>query len=180
MKRRFKGTKWKLVLLGWELFISTYGATLAAAESVYFLYPLARLLDVNLSFHRFNQVLSVPYFPFQIAAGFTIGYLGQKRFGTPFSCWLWMAPFSNLMWHFFAYEPGVFANRWLSRFDHFVGSGCRPPCSDQLVYTAPLYASIAYGLGTLANEKLGGADKLKEALNRARRSASRTGGRGHC
>jgi len=138
MKRGFTGSMWKLLRLGWELFISTYGSTLVAAETIYFFYPLAHLLDMNLPFHRFNEALSVPYFPIQIAAGFTIGYLGQSCFGTRFSCWLWLVPFSNLLRHFLAFEPGVFANRWLSRFDHFMGSACRPPCSDQLVYTAPL------------------------------------------
>jgi len=153
MKSSFADSIWGAVRVGWELFISTYGATLVAAESMYYLYPLARLLDMNLSFHRFNGVLSLPYFPVQVAAGVTIGYLGRSRFRTRFSLWLWVVPLSNLIWHFLTFVPGVFANRWLSRLDHFMGSACRPPCSDQLIYTAPLYASIAYSLGACARER---------------------------
>ncbi len=154
MKRSFTTLIWNALRVGWELFISTYGSTLVAAESMYFLYPLARLLDMNLSFHRFNRVLSVPYFPVQIATGLMIGYLGRSRFGTRLSFWLWVVPLSSLIWRFLAFEPGVFADRWLSRFDHFIGSACRPPCTDQLVYTAPLYTCVAYGLGAFAREKL--------------------------
>ena len=160
MKYSFTGPIWGAIRVGWELFISTYGATLVAAESMYFFYSLLHPLDMNLSFHRFNGVLSLPYFPVQIAAGLAIGYLGRSRFGTRFSFWLWVVPLSNLIWHFFAFEPGVFAaNRWLSRLDYFMGSACRPPCSDQLVYTAPLYASIAYSLGACAKERFGATDK---------------------
>src|SRR6266567_6412852 len=155
MKRSFTSVFCELVRVGVELFISTYGSTLVAAESMYSLYPLAHLFAMNLSFHQFNLALSVPYFPIQIAWGLTIGYLGRRRFGTRFSSWLWVVPLSNLVWHFLAFQPGVFANLWLSRTSHFMGSACRPPCSDQLVYTAPLYTSIAYGLGAFAREKLG-------------------------
>lgn len=159
MKHGFASSMWKLVRVGWELFLSTYGSTLVAAESMYFFYPLAHLLDLNMSFHQFNRALSVPYFPIQIITGFAIGYLGHNRFGTRFSSWLWIVPFGNLIWQFWSFEPSVFANRWLSRLDHFMGSACQFPCSDQLVYTAPLYASIAYGFGAYAKERRGTVDK---------------------
>jgi hypothetical protein len=157
MKRSFTSVLWELARVGVELFIATYGSTLVAAESMYLFYPLARplaqLLSTDLSFHQFNKALSVPYFPIQIACGLAIGYLGRRRFGTRFSSWLWVVPFSNLIWHFFAFWPGVFADPWLSRLDHFMGSACHPPCFDQLVYTAPLYTSIAYALGALAKKR---------------------------
>lgn len=159
MKGNFRSLGWGLVKLGVELFISTYGATLVAAESMYLFYPLVRPFAMDPSFHQFNHVLSVPYFPIQIACGLTIGYLGRRRFGTRFSFCLWVVPLFNLTWHFLAFEPGVFADRWLSRLDHFVGSACRRPCSDQLVYTAPLYASIAYGLGAFAKKRLEATNK---------------------
>lgn len=155
MKHGFTSSMWKLLRVGWELFISTYGSTLVAAELMYLFYPLAQLLDANLSFHQFNRVLSLPYFPIQIATGFTIGYLGRSRLGTRFSSWLWIVPFCNLTWHFLTFTPSVFANRWLSRLDHFMGFACQLPCSDHLIYTAPLYASMAYGLGAYAKRRLG-------------------------
>lgn len=157
MKRSFMSAFWELARVGVELFISTYGSTLVAAESMYLLYPLARplarLFSTDLSFHHFNQALSVPYFPIQIACGLTVGYLGRNRFGTRYSSWLWVVPLSNLIWHFLAFQPSVLANLWLSRLDHFIGSGCRPPCFDELVYTAPLYTCIAYSLGGFAKKR---------------------------
>ncbi len=151
------------VSLGREWFVATYGSTLGAAASMYLLYPIARGFDAGLSFRQFNRALSVPYFPVQIAFGLMVGYLGSRRFGTRFYFLVWMVPLSILIWHFFAFEPGAFQNAWRIRLDHFMGSSCRPywgdhqsrPCFDQLVYTAPLYASIAYTLGAFVRARTG-------------------------
>ncbi len=63
MKRSFTSVSRELARVGVELFISTYGSTLVAAESMYLFYPLARplaqLLTTDLSFHQFNKALSV-------------------------------------------------------------------------------------------------------------------------
>jgi hypothetical protein len=67
-----------------ELFVASYGSTAGAAALMFLLYPLAQALNANLSFHQFNRIFSVPYFPVQIAFGFAVGYLGRKRFGTRF------------------------------------------------------------------------------------------------
>ena len=141
--------------IGLEWFVATYASTLGAALSMPLLYPLAHLLDFSLSFRQFNRVLSVPYFPVQIAFGLVVGYFGQRRFGTRFSFWIWIIPLSVLIWHFFAFKTGAFQNSWQVRFEHFMGSTCRPylndssgrPCFDQLVYTAPVYTALAYAMG---------------------------------
>ncbi len=141
----------KLVL---EVFVASYGSTAGAAGLMFLVYPLARTLDASLSFHQFNRIFSVPYFPVQIAFGFAVGYLGRKRFATRFSFWVWTVPLLILIWHFVAFEPSVFEGFWRVRLDHFVGSACRPPaCFDQLSYTSPVYASIAYVLGASARKK---------------------------
>jgi hypothetical protein len=148
------------VKLGLEWFVATYGSTLGAAASMYLLYPIAHAIDDGMSFHQFNRALSVPYFPVQIAFGLMVGYFGRLRFGTRFSFWVWVIPLSILTWHFLAFEPGVLQNSWRVRLDHFMGPSCRPywgdhhsrPCFDQLVYTAPVYTSIAYVLGALVRK----------------------------
>jgi len=140
--------------LGLEVPVASYGSTAGAALSMPMLYPLARVLDASLSFHQFNRIFSVPYFPVQIAFGLTVGYLGQKRFGTRFSFWVWTVPLLIFIWHFFAFEPSVLQGFWRVRLDHFVGSACRPPaCFDQMRYTSPLYTSIAYTLGAFVKKK---------------------------
>ena len=141
-----------------ELFVASYGSTASAAASMFLLYPLVQAIDPGLSFHQFNRVFSVPYFPVQIAFGFAVGSLGRQRFGTRFSLWIWTIPLLIFIWHLAAVEPSVLENSWRSRLDHFVGSACRPPaCFDQIRYTAPLYTSVAYALGALAR----GGLKLK-------------------
>ncbi len=140
--------------LGLELIVASYGSTAGAAVSMPLLYPLAHVLNAGLSFHQFNRIFSVPYFPVQIAFGFAVGYLGRKRFGTRFSFWVWIFPLTIFIWHFVAFEPSVFENLWRVRLDHFVGSTCRPPkCFDQLSYTSPLYTSIAYTFGAFVRKK---------------------------
>jgi hypothetical protein len=150
----------EVVKLGLEVFVASYGSTAAAAASMFLLYPLARALNANLPFHQFNRIFSVPYFPVQIAFGLAVGYLGGKRFGTRFSFWVWTVPLAIFIWHFFAFEPGVLEGFWQVRFDHFVGSACRPPaCFDQTSYTSPLYTSIAYTFGASVRKRVS-AQKL--------------------
>jgi hypothetical protein len=148
------------VKLGLEVFVASYGSTAGAAASMFLLYPLAKALNANLSFHQFNRIFSVPYFPVQIAFGLAVGYLGRKRFGTRFSFWVWTVPLLIFIWHFFAFEPSVLEGFWRVRLDHFVGSACRPPaCFDQTSYTSPLYTSIAYTLGASVRKRVS-AEKL--------------------
>jgi hypothetical protein len=147
--------EWReIAKLGLELLVASYGSTAGAAMLMPLLYPLAQAIDSGLSFHQFNRIFSVPYFPVQIAFGFAVGYLGRNRFGTRFSVWVWTFPLLVFIWHFAAFEPSVFQGFWRVRLDHFVGSGCRPPeCFDQLSYTSPVYTSIAYVLGSSVRGK---------------------------
>lgn len=137
-----------------ELFAATYASTLAAAESMYPLYPLAHAVNTHLSFHQFNRAISLPYFPVQIVVGFLVGYFGRKWFGTRFSFWVWAVPLLLLIWYFFAFNPSAFEGFWQARFDRFLGSACRPPdCWDQIVHTAPVYTAVAYSCGAFVREK---------------------------
>ncbi len=89
------------------------------------------------------------------------GLLRPKTFGTRFTFWIWIIPLSVLIWHFLAFETGVFENSWQVRFEHFMGSTCRPylsdasgrPCFDQLVYTAPVCTALAYTIGALVRRR---------------------------
>jgi hypothetical protein len=144
----------EVVRVALEVLVASYGSTASAAASMIFVYPLAHALNTGLSFHQFNRIFSVPYFPVQIAFGFAVGYLGRKRFGTRFSFWVWTVPLLIFVWHFVAFEPSVFEGFWRVRLDHFVGSACRPPaCFDQTSYTSPVYTSIAYVVGASITDK---------------------------
>lgn len=137
-----------------EVFVASYGSTAGAAMLMPMVYPAAHALNGKLSFHDFNRIFSVPYFPVQIVFAFAVGYLGGRKFKTLFSPWVWTFPLTIFVWHFFAFEPSAFENIWWTRVQHFLGSACRPPaCFDQLKYTSPLYASIAYTLGCQSTQK---------------------------
>ena len=147
--------------IGLEWFIATYASTLGAALSMPLLYPIAHVFDPGLSFRQFNRLLSIPYFPVQVAYAFIVGYFLQERFRTRFTLWIWVIPLSVLVWHFFAFDTGVFQNSWQVRFQHFTGPTCRPylkdssgrPCFDQLVYTAPVCTALAYAIGAFVRRK---------------------------
>lgn len=146
----------EVLRVGIELFVASYGSTVSAALSMYLLYPLVQALTPNLTFHEFNRIFSVPYFPVQVVFGFAVGCIGRERFATRFSLWVWTLPLLIFIWHFVSYEPSVLENSWRLRIDHFLGSACRPPaCLDQLRYTSVLYTSIAYALGVFTRERLG-------------------------
>jgi len=136
-----------------EFLVASYGSTAGAAAFMYMLYPPVQAVSPRLSFHEFNRVFSVPYFPVQIAFGLAVGCIGQKRFGTRYSLWVWSIPLLIFMWHFIVFEPSVLESVWRARANHFLGSACRPPlCFDQLRYTSPLYTSIAYSIGAAARK----------------------------
>jgi hypothetical protein len=150
-----KGSLRTLGKMVWELFLATYGSTLAANMLVYMLFPFARVTNPGLSLHQLNRIISLPYFPLQIIVGFTVGYVRSKRHRTAISLWVWTVPLLLLAVHFASFNPGVFGNPWMSRINHFFGSACRPPaCFDQTSYTSPFYASIAYVIGVLTSMKM--------------------------
>jgi len=150
-----------VVKFGLESSVASYGSTAGAAASMFLLYPLAHALNAGLSFHQFNRIFSLPYFPVQITFGLLVGYLGRKRFGNRYSFWVWAVPLLILIWHFVAFRPSAFESFWRARLDHFMGSACRPPaCFDQTSYTSPVYTSITYVLGAFVREKLS-AEKLR-------------------
>jgi hypothetical protein len=148
--------RWReIAKVAFEFFVASYGSTATAAGCMYLLYPLVQAASPRLSFHQFNRIFSVPYFPVQIAFGFAIGCIGRRRFGTRFSLWVWSIPLLIFMWQLAVFQPSVLESFWRARVSHFLGSACRPPaCFDQLRYTSPLYTSIAYSVGASAREKL--------------------------
>ena len=152
----------EVVKLGAEVFVASYGSTAGAAVLMSLVYPLVYLLNPHLSFHQFNRIFSVPYFPVQIVFGFAVGYLVQKRLGARFSFWVWTVPFSIFLWHFVAFEPSAFESIWQTRLARFVGSACRPPaCFDQTSFTSPVYTSIAYVFGASVRQKTARIESAK-------------------
>jgi hypothetical protein len=134
------------------VFIATYGSTLAAALLVKAAFPVVRVLDplYRMTFWQFNRILSVPYFPVQIAVGAIAGGYYRHKTERSYALWVWIPPLAYWLDKVATFKVSVLLNPWSQTLQHFVGNGCRvPECWDQMRYTAPLYASFAYTLGFL-------------------------------
>jgi len=136
-----------------ELWSATYGSMITAAMLVYLFFPVSRAIYPTLEFRQFNSILSLQFFPMQMAVGFVVGYGLSNKFGSAFKYWVWTLPLVVFLIGVASYQPGLFEDPWKARFYHFLGSGCRTPeCFDQLRYTAPLCTSGAYSIGALLRQ----------------------------
>ena len=131
-----------------KVFCATYGPMISAAAMLYMLFPFAHFVERELTFRNFNRILSLPYFPLQIAMGAIYGYFGRRRGLFTFS--VWILPTILLFYCLRSFETSVLQDLWRARLDHFFLWECRPPeCFDQMKCVAPLYTSLAYMLGGL-------------------------------
>ncbi len=128
---------------------------MAASLLVYLMYPVVRVfyLEQGLTFRNFNRILSVPYFPLQIAMGAAAGWYTRHNWRKTFAPLVWILPLLHFCVCIGTFQTSVFLDRpWHMLLDHFLGSGCRPPqCWDQMLCVAPLYSSVAYVFGSYSN-----------------------------
>jgi hypothetical protein len=135
-----------------ETFISTYGCMMAAAWSIYAVFPIVRFLDVEhtITFRRLNRILSEPYFPLQIAVGLLAGGYARYKAKRTFAPLTSIVPILYLCFELYRFHEGVLTASWGISFRHFFGNECRPPqCWDQMLTVGPLYSSLAYYLGAM-------------------------------
>jgi hypothetical protein len=133
-----------------ETLLATAGAILAVGIALRLLYPTAHALLPTITKESFTALNFLPYFPLQIAAGFSLGFLTALHFKSRSVLFVWIVPFVITVLYFCTYEPAsVFQNRWLSALSRLFGKSCRPPdCYDQAVVVAPLFAAVAYSFGS--------------------------------
>jgi hypothetical protein len=78
--------------------------------------------------------------------------------------WVWVLPFLSLCYAIFAGPIFVLhpdsiiaqASGGFSSLSHYFGRGCSPRelCMDQMAFTMPFYASVAYAFGALLERKV--------------------------
>ncbi len=146
-ERRFVET---VALYFGETFVATAGAMLAVGIALRQFYPTEHVMLPNLTKESFTALNYLPYSPLQIGAGFALGYLTALYFRSRTVLLVWIAPMAVVILYLCTYQPeSVFENRWITALTRLFGStSCRPPdCYDRL-FIAPLYAAVAFSLGS--------------------------------
>ena len=89
-------------------------------------------------------------FPLQTIAAVLIGFFAYKYTNSKTALWVWLLPcivFAVLFAT--SHSPTVIESGLEWKAQHFFGSGCNPRqgCIDQVLFTLPLYTSVAYSVG---------------------------------
>lgn len=101
---------------------------------------------------------NTPFFPIQIALGAYLGWKLYIRWGHRSMFWVWILPGMALTYVIIAiptFSPWSSSSADTGPLSHYLGWGCQADnrCYDQLTFTEPFYASVAYSLGALLARK---------------------------
>lgn len=155
---------WSIFVFALHQVMGTYGSLFVAAYVMYALLDLQAVLHLGASKIFFQNLLTEnPFYPLQILTALCLGWGIQRRLPHPKVYLVWILPAlilgyvvvtgfrSNPEWSSILLRPGF----GQSRLTYYFGWGCHPRlhCIDQLVLTAPFYASIAYSLGAWISNK---------------------------
>lgn len=99
------------------------------------------------------HVILTPFFPIQILAGGYAGWSLYRRWAGRSMFSVWILPGVVLTYVVIAiptFSPWSLTPQ-TGPLSHYFGWGCQPDdrCYDQLTFTQPFYASVAYSLGAL-------------------------------
>jgi hypothetical protein len=101
---------------------------------------------------------NTPFFPIQITVGAYLGWKLYRRWGHRSMLWVWLLPGAVLTCVVIAvptFSPWSSSAADTGPLSHYFGWGCQADyhCYDQLTFTQPFYASVAYSLGALLARK---------------------------
>jgi hypothetical protein len=108
---------------------------------------------------------NTPFFPIQIAVGAYLGWKLYGRWGHRSMFWVWILPGIVLTYALIAiptFSPWSSSSADTGALSHYLGWGCQADnrCYDQLTFTQPFYASVAYSLGALLARKASSKQKV--------------------
>jgi hypothetical protein len=146
-------------------FISTWGIVVLAALAATSVHELLGLFRLHPPIHYLYWILTEnPYYPVQIAFGLYLGWALGRRLQHRSMTWVWVLPLTILCYALFA--TPVLIPEWtsvlarpqttLSRLSYYFGWDCQPTahCLDQIFFTLPFYASVAYSVGAMLARKM--------------------------
>jgi len=146
-------------------FICTWGVGVTIGWLVAFGGDFLRLFGKGFPMRDSSWILTeTGYFPLQIAFAMFLGWLLGRDLRRRSMLWVWVIPFAILCYAVAAI-PAV--PPWLTpsamqagigqpRLWHYFASGCRSEyrCLDQVIFTMPFYASVAYSIGALVAPRM--------------------------
>jgi hypothetical protein len=94
---------------------------------------------------------SSPLYPFSLIGGLILATLVKSGNREPKSVWVWVPVLAGFIVEFVLWTRNarsVFASPWR----HFFAPCSVPQCTDQWLFTVPLYTSISFSLGTLISK----------------------------
>jgi hypothetical protein len=132
--------------------VSTIGVIVVSACLIFALYSNLRTWRPPFTAKGPSWILTeMPGFPIQAIVGLSLGLLAGKYTRSNFAMWTWVLPGAILCIAMILEprnDPSILA--------HYFGRGCNPAnrCFDQLGFTLPFLAAVAYGVGALLSRKL--------------------------
>lgn len=129
-------------------FIATYGSLAVGAVIAFLpLFLYQRMAHSKAGADLFSALLDRPYFPFQMAVAFVLGYMLSEWLKEGRPVYVWICPVMQASIAVFLFRPSVMqsftAGAWHAYFDWSCG------CSVTLLQwtiMSPLYPSIAFAL----------------------------------
>jgi hypothetical protein len=156
-----KESRTKIVLsFAVHQFIGTWGVGVTVPWLVFFAGDFLRLFGKGFPMRDSHWILTeTGYFPLQIAFALFLGWLLGRDLRRRSMLWVWVIPFVILCYALaaiptitpFLTTSAMQAGIGQPRLWHYFASGCRAEyrCLDQVIFTMPFYASVAYSIGAL-------------------------------
>ncbi len=126
-------------------FIGTYGSLAIGAVIVPPLLLYSRVTHTRSGVDLFTALLDRPYFPFQIAVAFVLGYFLSEWLKEGWPAYVWVWPVAQVSIAVLLFHPSAMqsftAGVWRSYFDWGCGCSVTPL---QWRITSPLYPSLSF------------------------------------
>lgn len=126
---------------------STLGVAVLAAFLSLSLVPLLRVVFGNIDYRTVRSALTENHvFPIQMVLAIVISFAMALRWKSRAMLYVWVLPTLVFITAFLIFGRGLSIGE---RLEYFFGTGCKlsSRCFDQVVFTLPLYTSIAYSIG---------------------------------
>ena len=135
-----------------HLIASTLGVTVTAAALTFSTVLALHQIFPSIGSRTASWILTeTPYFPIQILVGLAWGWQLGRRYGHKVMLWTWIVPaiIIALLILFAPFPPLIVLGVEITKTEHFFGWACLPQnhCFEQVAFTMPLYAAIAYSIG---------------------------------
>ncbi len=145
-----------------HLSISIIGVLLLSNLATFFLFKCAHSFFPSITIQQLRWTLTgVHGFPVQAVVGLLAGFILARYMRRRVMIWIWLLPL------IFLCAGILFGGKdYASWWSYYFGSGCdvRDRCFDQMLFTLPLVASVAYSLGAALRRPISGQNSIQTKI----------------